>query len=439
MTPPRGGVTIRALDVQDVILTIALMLAAGLACGLVADLLRLPQMLVLLAAGIFLGPAGVDAIEVPLDSMGAQLVLTLGVSFILFHGGLQLSVRVLSNVGVGLGMLAVPGVVLTALVTGAAAALAFGLPLTSGLLIGAALAPTDPAILIPLFERLRLRPKVSQTIIAESALNDPTGAVLTLAFLGVVLSGTASLTDPLLEFVLDLAVSTAIGVVFGVVLSAAISSRRAGIWRESAAVAVMMVVAGGYFSIDSAGGSGYLGAFIAGLIVGNMEELRLAMHSRHESEMRVLMANISNVMVMFVFLTLGANLPRWGEIADHLVPALAVVAVLVFVARPLAVLACLLPDRRARWSRDELVFLAWTRETGVVPAALAGIIVSANAPNADLVVTTIALAIVFTLAAQTTTKPWLARRLGLLETREPPRPAYAGEAPQPATTTASPP
>ena len=404
------------MAVQDVILTIALMLAAGLACRLLADLAHLPHMLVLLVAGICLGPAGLDAIDVPLDSMGAQLVLTLGVSFILFHGGLQLSVRVLSNVAVGLGMLAVPGVVLTALVTGAAAALAFGLPLTTGLLIGAALAPTDPAILIPLFERLRLRPRLSQTIIAESALNDPTGAVLTLAFLGVVLSGKASLTDPLLEFVVDLAVSTAIGVVFGVVLSATISSHRAGIWRESAVVAVMMVVAGGYFSIDSAGGSGYLGAFIAGLIVGNMQELRLAMHSHHEAELRVLMASISNVMVMFVFLTLGANLPRWSEISEHLAASVAVLAVLVFVARPLAVLACLLPDRRARWSRNELVFLAWTRETGVVPAALAGIVVSMNVPNSDLVVTTIALAIVFTLAAQATTKPWLARRLGLLET-----------------------
>jgi cell volume regulation protein A len=427
------------LDVQDVILTIALMLAAGLACALVADVLRLPHMLVFLAAGICLGPAALGVIDVPLDSMGAQLVLTLGVSFILFHGGLQLSVRVLSNVVVGLGLLAVLGVVLTAVVTGSAAALAFGLPLSSGLLIGAALAPTDPAILIPLFERLRLRPRVSQTIIAESALNDPTGAVLTLAFLGVVLSGKASLTDPLLEFIVDLAVSTAIGVIFGVVLSAAISSHRTGIWRESAAVAVMMVVAGSYFSIDSAGGSGYLGAFIAGLIVGNMEELRLAMHSHHAAEMRVLIANIANVMVMFVFLTLGANLPRWSAIADDLFRALAVLAVLIFVARPLTVLACLLPDRRARWSRDELLFLSWTRETGVVPAALAGIIVSVNAPHADLVVTTIALAIVFTLTAQATTKPWLARRLGLLETTARPHPAYSGEAPTTAATRTLPP
>ena len=402
------------MTVKDVILTIAIMLGAGLVCQLVADWLRLPRMLVFVAAGALLGPSVSDAIDVPFDSMGAQLLLTLGVSFILFHGGLQLSTRVLGNVAVGLGMLVVPGVVLTALVSGVVAAAAFDLPLSSGLLIGAVLAPTDPAILIPLFERIRLRPKVSQTIVAESALNDPTGAVLALAFAGVVLSGSASLTDPLQDFVVDLAISTALGIVFGVVLSAAVSSHRAGIWGESAAIAVMAVVAGGYFSIDSAGGSGYLGAFLAGLIVGNMDRLGLAMHSHHERDMRTLVAIASDVTVILVFIVLGANIP-WGDIVDEFGPALAVVATLVLVARPLVVLVCLLVDRRGRWTREEILFLAWTRETGVVPAALAGVIVGLGVPNSELVVTTVALAVVVTLTVQATTKRWLARRLGLLE------------------------
>ncbi len=388
------------------------MLGAGLAARLVADLLRLPHMLLLLLAGILLGPSVADAIDVPLGSMGAQLVLTLGVSFILFHGGLQLSVDVLSRVAIGLLLLAVPGVVITAAVAGSVAALAFSLPLTTGLLIGAALAPTDPAILVPLFERLRMRPKVSQTIIAESALNDPTGAVLALAFAGVVVSGKASLTQPMIDFVRDLAISTALGVVFGIVLSAAVSSHRAGIWRESSAIAVMAVVAGSFFSIDSAGGSGYLGAFLAGLIVANMNRIGLAMHTHHEHEMRVLARVIADVMVMLVFITLGANLP-WHAIVDHFAPALAVLAALILVARPVTVLLCLLPDRRGRWSREEIVFLSWTRETGVVPAAVAGLVVSMHVPHAELVVTTVALAIVVTLAVQTTTKAWLAQRLGL--------------------------
>ena len=390
------------------------MLGAGLLARLAADLLRLPHMLLLLAAGVLLGPSVSGAIDVPLDSMGAQLILTLGVSFILFHGGLQLSVAVLRRVAVGLVLLAVPGVVLTAVVTGSVAAVAFGLPLTSGLLIGAALAPTDPAILIPLFERLRVRPKVAQTIVAESALNDPTGAVLALAFAGVVLSGKASLTDPMIDFLVDLTISTGMGLVFGIVLSAAVSSHRAGIWRESAAIAVIAVVAGSFFSIDSAGGSGYLGAFLAGLIVANMDRLGLAMHSHHERDVRILVALIADIMVLLVFITLGSNLP-WGAIADVFAPSLAVIGTLILVARPLTVLACLLPDRRGAWTREEIVFLAWTRETGVVPAAVAGLVVSMGVPHSELVVTTVAVAIVVTLAVQTTTKRWLTHRLGLLQ------------------------
>ena len=402
---------------QDVIQTVAIMLGVGLVSKLVADLARLPQMLVLLGAGALIGPAALDAIDVPLDSLGAQLVLTVGVSFILFHGGLQLSARILERVAIGLTLLVIPGVIITAVVTGVAAAALFGLPLTTGLLIGAVLAPTDPAILVPLFDWIRMRPKVSQTVIAESALNDPTGAVLALAFAGVVASGSPSLTEPMMDFVVDLGISTALGCVYGIALSAAVSSRRSGIWRESAAIAVMAVITGSFFSIDSAGGSGYLGAFLAGLIVGNMEFLKLGMHTEHEREMRILVGNVADVMVMFVFITLGANLP-WASIGDHLFPTLGVLAVLLFVARPLAVLACLLPDRRGRWSKEELIFLAWTRETGVVPAALAGIIVAMRINHADLVVTTVAVAVVLTLTVQATTKGWLARRLDLLEDGE---------------------
>jgi potassium/hydrogen antiporter len=402
------------VTVKDVVLTLGVMLGAGLVSQFIADALRTPRMLVLLAAGVLLGPALTDAIEVPLDSMGAQLLLTLGVSFILFHGGLQLSARVLGQVGIGLGLLAVPGVVITALVAGSVAALAFDVPFSTGLLIGAVLAPSDPAILIPLFDRIGIRQKVEQTAVAESGLNDATGAVLALVLAGVVLTGDTSVTTPAIDFLEDLGISTALGVGFGIILSLVVSDQRTGVWKESAAVAVVAVVALGYFSIDSAGGSAYLGAVIAGFIVGNMDRLRLGMHSVHERDMRVLVDTICDIVVILVFITLGANLP-WSDIRDNFGPALAVVFALILVARPLTVLLCLLPDRRGRWSREEIVFLSWTRETGVVAAALAGLMVALDVPDAELIVTTVALAIVVTLAVQTTTKPWLGRKLGLDE------------------------
>ena len=186
-------------------------------------------------------------------------MFTLGVSTILFYGGLNLSLEILRKVWLSLGLLAVVGVIITAVITGAAAALVFGLPFEQGLLIGAVLSPTDPAILIPLFIGSRLRPKVAQTVVAESAFNDPTGAVLALAIAGALVSGQNSLTGPAGDFVGQLALSTAGGVLAGIVLSAAISSRRTGIWRESSAIAVLAVVAMSYVSLDFAGGSGYLG------------------------------------------------------------------------------------------------------------------------------------------------------------------------------------
>ena len=402
------------MSTRDVIETLAILLAAGLVSEVVAGLLRVPRMVVLLGAGALLGPDVADVVELPPDSIGVQLLLTLGVSLILFYGGLNLSFSVLRPVALGLGLLAVPGVVLTALITGGVAALAFDVPIEAGLLIGAVLAPTDPAILIPLFERLRIRAKVEQTIIAESALNDVTGAVLALTLAAFVIEGGGSLASPLGEFLLDLLISSALGVVFGVALAIAISTRRAGIWRESPAIAVLLVVAGGYFTIDYAGGSGYLGAFLAGLIVSNMDELGLGMHSSRETEMRVFSEAAADIVVIFVFLTLGANLP-FGTMADEALPALITLAALILVARPLTVLACLLPDRRGRWRREELVFLSWTRETGVVPAALVGILVAEGVPYESELATVVAFAIVVTLLVQSTTKAWLARRLDLMD------------------------
>jgi cell volume regulation protein A len=399
---------------RDVILTLSLLLVAGLLARLLATLVRVPEIVFLLGIGALLGPSALDVLDVPLDSLGAQLVFTLGVSAILFYGGLNLSLEILRKVWVSLGLLAVLGVVVTAVITGAAAALVFGLPFEQGLLIGAVVSPTDPAILIPLFIGSRLRPKVAQTVVAESAFNDPTGAVLALAVAGALLSGKNSLTGPAGDFLGQLALSSAGGVLAGIVLSAAISSRRTGIWRESSAIAVLAVVGVSYVSLDFAGGSGYLGAFLAGLIVGNMKLLGLSMHDEHSRDLMITSRSLADIVTIFVFVLVGANLP-FHALGEEILPALAVVAVLLLVARPVTVAICMLPDRRSGWSRAELAFVCWTRETGVVPAALVGVLAALSVPNGDLLASVVALAIIVTLAVQAVPAPWLARRLGLLE------------------------
>ena len=402
---------------DEIFLTLSLLLMGALLARFVASLLRIPEILLLVGVGALFGPSALDVVDVPFDSLGAQLIFTLGVSLILFYGGLSLSLPILRTVWLSLTLLAVPGVVITALIVGVTAHFVFDLPWNVAFLVGAVLSPTDPAILIPLFVRSRLKPKVAQTVIAESAFNDPTGAALALTFAGVVLTGNNSISGPAGEFLVDLGISTVIGIVAGVVLSAAISSDRMGVWRESEAIAVLAVITISFFSLDTAGGSGYLGAFLAGLIVGNARDLGLADKSQpHAEEVRQFAFNMADLVTLIVFMVLGANIP-FAELGDNLLPALAVLATLMLVARPIVVLTCAMPDRAARWSRNELLFLCWTRETGVVPAALVGVLAGLGVPNGDVFASVVALAIVLTLLLQALPARWLAGRLGLLEPR----------------------
>ena len=402
---------------DDIFLTLSLLLMGALLARFVASLLRIPEILVLVAIGALFGPSALAVVDVPFESLGAQLVFTLGVSLILFYGGLTLSLPILRRVWLSLTLLAVPGVVITALIVGVTAHFAFDLPWDLSFLVGAVLAPTDPAILIPLFTRSRVEPKLAQTIVAESAFNDPTGAALALTFAGVVLTGNNSISGPAGEFLVDLGISTVIGIVSGVVLAAAISSDRSGIWRESSAIAVLTVVTISFFSLDTAGGSGYLGAFLAGLIVGNAQHLGLAEQNEpHAQDVRHFAFNLADVVTLIVFMVLGANIP-FAELGDNMLAALAVLATLMLIARPIVILTCAMPDRAAGWSRQELLFLCWTRETGVVPAALVGVLAGLGVPNGDVFASVVALAIVLTLVLQALPARWLAGRLGLLEPR----------------------
>jgi cell volume regulation protein A len=86
----------------------------------------------------------------------------------------------------------------------------------------------------------------------------------------------------------------------------------------------------------------------------------------------------------------------------------------MFIARPLTVLLSTAPDRHARWTWRELCFVAWTRETGVIPGALASILVATHAPHADVLAAIIFMAILTTIIVQATSARWVAGRLGLL-------------------------
>jgi potassium/hydrogen antiporter len=408
------------MDAEHVLLTAGLVLAVALLALPIAQVLRLPSMVILVLLGVLAGPSVLGLVEVPIEGLGAELLFTIGVALILFHGGMGISLRVISRTLVGLLLLAVPGVAITAGVVAAAVVLAFGAPWEIALMCGAVLAATDPAILVPLFDRLGLRPRVAQTVIAESALNDPMAAIATVTLAGVVVAGGAVggglelARGPLLELVQAIGVGAVFGLVGGVLIALLLSSRRLGVLRESAAATLLAIIAIAYVQSEVLGGSPYLAAFIAGLVVGNKDLFRVDHDHRQEEALETYTAQTVDIVVLAIFVVLGLNLDA-ALLWDNLWAGLAVMAAFILVARPLTVGFSLGLDRRAGWTLREAGFIVWCRETGVVPVALAGTLLAEGVPGAELVATLVTFAVVTTLLLQATTAGWLAGRLGLLD------------------------
>jgi potassium/hydrogen antiporter len=119
------------------------------------------------------------------------------------------------------------------------------------------------------------------------------------------------------------------------------------------------------------------------------------------------------IMRMFIFILLGTQVD-FALMNKYLLGGVGVVAIFMLVARPVTVFLCALPDRRAKWTFKELLFMCWTRETGVIPGALAGLLVGMGAPEAKLIASVTFMAILMTILIQATTTRWLAQKLGLL-------------------------
>jgi potassium/hydrogen antiporter len=402
------------VEVEQILRDLGLILGAGVVAQLIATLLKIPEMVVLVAAGALIGPSVLGIVSNPLNGVGAQLLFNIGVAIILFHGGTGISLRVISRTSIGLGLLVLPGVLITTVMVALVVWPVFAVAFPVALLIGAVLASTDPAILIPLFDRLKLRPKVSQTVIAESAFNDVTGTVLTLTLVGVAEAGSFTLSGPALEFGRELLLGSVIGVVAGLILCYAIASTaRSGIWDESPGVAILAVIVLGYFSTEYLGGSAYLATFLMGLMIGNMDLLGLGHHDEHANVLEGFLGQAAEIATLLVFVTLGLNLP-FDALSEYFLGGLLVMVVFIFVARPVTVLACLLPDRRGGWTKEEIVFISWCRETGVIPAAVASLLLARGVEGAEIAVSLVALAVCVTLLLQATTAGYLARKLGIL-------------------------
>jgi cell volume regulation protein A len=395
-----------------------LILAVGAIAGLLAQKVRIPDVVVFLLAGMLIGPQALALIEVKADSALYQIILLFGASYILFDGGASIRFAVIKEVWITIVLIATVGVVITAAITGAAAHWILGLPWIVAALLGATLASTDPATLIPMLRQVHIRDRIAQTVMGESAFDDATGAIVTFGVLSVAMgTGEFSLSSSLLDLLSEVSVGIAAGAVLGYLAALVIAHERWGFFMEYAPAVTIMAVIGAYFSADGLRASGFMAVFVFGVMLGNKDALGFKMGRTEALRLDQYVETTAFIMRLFIFILLGSQVD-FGLMNRYLLGGVSVVLIFMFVARPVTVFACTLPDRRARWSVNEMLFMCWTRETGVIPAALVGILLGINAPGAHVIASVTFIAILMTILIQAPTTRWLGKKLALLEEKK---------------------
>lgn len=339
----------------------ALLLVIAIVSSAISSRFGAPLVLVFIAIGMLAGEEGPGGIQFD-DFELSYVIGTLALAVIIFDGGLRTRRDSFRVALWPAASLATVGVVLTAALVGVFAARMLDLGWVEGLLLGSIVASTDAAAVFALLRHagLTLKERVAATLEIESASNDPMAIFLTVVLLELIMAKQEGglQAGVLLALVKQFGIGALLGVGGGRLLAWVINrlNLHSGLYPLLAAAGGILVFA----ATQQLGGSGFLAIFLAGLVLGNMEvQAGQDIQRVHDG-----LAWLSQI-VMFVILGLLVTPSRLLEVA---VPALAIVAFLILVARPLAVVLSLAPFR---FPLREQAFIGWVGLRGAVPVVLA--------------------------------------------------------------------
>lgn len=339
-----------------------------------------------------------------------EQVVTLALAVILFDGGMRMGWRRFRSAAVAAVWIGTAGTLVTAAAVAVAARFLFSFGWYPALLIGAALAPTDPAVVFSVLGRREIAGRSGVLLEGESGANDPVGIALLIALLSVTGSGAGVVGQVAAGFLLQMAVGTAAGVAGGLALL--VFMRRVPLPSEG--LYALRVLAGAlaiYGLATIAHGSGFLAVYVAGILIGDER----APYKGEIAHFHSALASLSEI-VAFAMLGLTIrlyDLPRAGA----WLTGLALAALIAFVIRPLLVGALLWP---VRLRPGERVFVLWAGLKGAVPILLGAFIVQAQIKDAPVIYEIIFVVVAFSVIVQGGTIPMAARRLKIpLRTIEP--------------------
>jgi potassium/hydrogen antiporter len=395
-------------------LAIAILLAGALICisalATRASLrTSMPVALLFLLVGVLAGSEGVGGIYFD-DHVVAYWIGTIALILILFDGGFSTRFhRARAHLAPSV-VLATFGVFATAAILATAGWL-LGLHWTEAILIAAVVSSTDAAAVFALLRHggVNLQARVGSTIELESGLNDPMAVILTAAMVEYVMSGSLSPGMLAWQIPAQLAVGTLIGWAVGIACRAAL--RR----LPPTAIGLLPVVtvacaAVSYGAATLLWGSGFLAVYVCGLVLGNDRSLPDYAGVRRVHDF---LAWLSQVVV---FLALGL-LVFPSQLRDVAPVALSTAFLLVVLARPLAVAACLMPFR---YPLREIVYIGWVGLRGAVPIVLATYPVLVGVAGAERLFNIIFFVVIVNVIVQASTVKLATRILGLEQLAPPP-------------------
>jgi cell volume regulation protein A len=402
---------------NHIILITAALITCSIFAGVLSSRVGAPLLLAFLAFGMLAGEDGIGGIRFQ-DFRVAYLTGSVALALILFDGGLRTTREAFSRALVPALVLATFGVFITAGITGVAAHYVLEYNWLESLLLGAIVGPTDAAAVFLLLHLrgLRLRPRVSDTLEIESGINDPMSIFMTLALVSLIDHGlpkgslgemSAKLAfDLVLDFGWQMGGGVLFGLVGGQIVLRAINRLKfsPGIYPILAGALALVIFA----TAQAAEASGFLAVYLVGTTLGNNPHRATAEISRFSDGLSWL-AQIGMFLMMGLLVTPSKLVPI-------LIPSLIIAAVLIFVARPIAVILSIAP---LKFKRGEVAFISWVGLRGAVPIFLATIPVLEHIRHAQ---TIFGIAFIVVLASLIVQGWTISTAAKIVDVELPPRP-----------------
>ncbi len=365
-----------------------------------ADRLSLPYAALFLVGAAVISGVWTDLQDV-LSVRDVERIAVVALLVILFDGGLHIGLgRFRRSLGPILG-LGVFGTFLTAGAVALAAHYLLGFSWIEAGLIGAAIAPTDPAVTFSVFGAREIRGRSGTILEGEAGVNDPVGIALMIGMIELAEESDGSLWIVAEEFAIEIALGLVVGIA-GALLLLPVFRR---VQLTGPALYPIRVLAGAgivYGLAAIVGGSGFLAVFVAGVVLGDAAMPR-------KGEIESFHSSIAGVAEIAVFVALGLTITVGNlDTFEVWAKGLGIAVILAFVARPLAVYPLLL---LARLTTAERVFVSWGGLKGAVPILLGALAVLAGVDGSNELYGIVFIVVVFSVVVQGVSLPYVAEKL----------------------------